>query len=295
VVDPTPGHAGIVVHTYRGASGQHEWQINSGARYWFDSADPDKIRKRINDSRQQVEDTHRLIWPGIKIPEKLQPRPGTSSSRQSAQQQLRWFEHHTFPTSMFWAFMFTMFMNAKRPVALRQRSATLIKQVVSCVCKLGLKVKLLLLGGDGDDWREHEVDKEGKLHDTGALWTSGFKVTVQPLWNANVLNSSKTVSSTMDAPLLVDYLLFALDTVTRKNSTICKCMLQFKASALSVISQLALFCESHIEELTHVIVSRVHRDGEDKTQLSRISLRKNPAIMQMLFNAWTMLRNHEDL
>ena len=205
----------------------------------YRSGSIDRARKRLRDSRGEIDGVHQLIWP-------FHPVPRISKKQQHGNDEV---VLSAMVTSYFFTMLVYMFRSLKRSPQDRAIAAKVLRFFMEKL--LNTTVEVLQFHEDGSHiYRDVDIDLDGCVPD---CWTEQYCEHVGALWDKDLMSTKKPwIQSPRQKPLFADFVLFCLEPVPVKatNRRLKTVKSQLVRTGLYLMSQIAEKIDSRIFGLT---------------------------------------------
>ena len=179
---------------------------------------------------EDIQDTHRQIWPGQPVPSKK------TKDR----------ENLVVPTSVVFAILVWAVSAPRRSPSSRERASTMFASLMRRCVEYGVTITFPVFDDSGafESLRHADLDPD---HFTVNFWTDSLSKVAALTWDMELQNPKLSVPTTpRDAASLSDLVLWALKPVpiNCKNETLKKCKKTLTVTALTALTHLVLHLET---------------------------------------------------
>ena len=260
---------------------QHLWHRLHIGTLLFATQNVDKLRARCNDARSRIEDAHRSLWPGQRVPEHLPLQAGGGGEAPVL----------GTPTSVFIAWLLAMFTGYQGNLHGKQGAARVLQwlwnKVIRCQNN-GVRLEHFVLKPDFTGAWQHEVVTDPtKWH----AWTPDFfHRHIALTWAIDSMDENKPwVTGAGENPHICDFILWTFDAPASMRTTapaLYNTKMKLRSLGLYLLTQLASLLNDNIELVTTVVAN-----------LSGLKRRRLPQneFWNMCAEVCDLLMHHEEL
>lgn len=248
------------LNIFLSSDGQCEWPTQACMGLVMETKVPRKRSEGFFANKAQAAEVHRLIWPGVAVPNLLSSKHARSTACIPAE-RLFWAKEATMPTSIFMSFLAWGMWSSRRQLPSRTAATMGFSQVCK---KLWASIPVCILKhrrlGDGV-WVELEVDST-MLVPSSSLWTPDvYTSDLGDLWDGD-FTSKPWITTSGQQISLADFVCFALDP---KHRGVMRNELQ--SCAFCLMSQIAALLDTSAQQMasTTAVIGSTLKSNRRKT------------------------------